>query len=84
MSPFFSNSPSLFSCEEVVSVCESGAQLKANMKIVVKGFISGWDRFLLLLDPTYDQFAPACTGKWRDLRYGTGSVSDLSIYQEAS
>jgi len=25
----------------------------------------------------------ACTGKWRDLRYGTGSVSDLSIDQEA-
>jgi hypothetical protein len=54
------------------------------MKIVVKGFIPGWDRFLLLLDPTYDQFATAYTGKRRDLRYGTGSVSDLGIYQEAS
>jgi hypothetical protein len=26
-----------------------------------------------------DQFAIACTGKWRDLGYGTGSVSDLNI-----
>src|SRR5262245_10500703 len=25
-----------------------------------------------------DQFAIACTGKWRDLRYGTGSGSDLA------
>jgi hypothetical protein len=25
----------------------------------------------------------AYTGKWRDLRYGTGSVSDLSIDQKA-
>src|SRR5262245_21578378 len=31
-----------------------------------------------------DQFAIACTVKWRDLRYGTGSVSDLSIDQETS
>src|SRR5215510_10979373 len=38
-SPFFSNSPSLFSCEETLSVCESSAQLKANMIIVPKGFI---------------------------------------------
>jgi len=28
-----------------------------------------------------ERFAIAHTGKWRDLRYGTGSVSDLSIYQ---
>jgi hypothetical protein len=26
-----------------------------------------------------DQFTIECTGKWRDLRYGTGSVSDLGI-----
>jgi hypothetical protein len=25
----------------------------------------------------------AGTGKWRDLRYGTGSVSDLSLDQKA-
>jgi len=25
-----------------------------------------------------DQFAIACTGKWRDLWYGTGSGSDLA------
>jgi hypothetical protein len=31
-----------------------------------------------------DQFAIACTGKWRDLRYGTGSVSDPGLDQEVS
>src|SRR5262245_1464482 len=31
-----------------------------------------------------NQFATAYTGKWRDLRYGTGSVSDLSLGHEAS
>jgi hypothetical protein len=30
-----------------------------------------------------ERIAIACTGKWRDLRYGTGSVSDLSIGQKA-
>jgi hypothetical protein len=31
-----------------------------------------------------DEFAIAFTGKLRDLWYGTGSVSDLSIDQEVS
>jgi hypothetical protein len=32
---------------------------------------------------TLERIAIACTGKWHDLRYGTGSVSDLSIDQKA-
>src|SRR5215468_6319637 len=39
MSPFFSNRPSLFSCEEDIPVCESSRQIKIRMKIEVKGFI---------------------------------------------
>jgi len=30
-----------------------------------------------------ERIAIAFTGKWPDLRYGTGSVSDLSIEQKA-
>jgi len=31
-----------------------------------------------------ERIAIACTEKWRDLRYGTGSVSDLRIDQKVS
>jgi len=42
---------------------------------------SGAPKLIISSALSLEQVAIACTGKWRDLRYGSGSVSDLSIDQ---
>jgi hypothetical protein len=45
---------------------------------------AGWTTYGTFLVVVLDQFAIACTEMRRDLRYGTGSVSDLSIDHKVS
>jgi hypothetical protein len=49
----------------------------------IEGNVHGAGGLLIVLKEDLERIAIACTGKRRDLRYGTGSVSDLSLDQKA-
>jgi len=57
------------------------AELRHRERLLAEWDRLDWRNKLELLRRSLERIANAFTGKWRDLRYSTGSVSDLSADQ---